>query len=126
MADELPLTERVRAALGSGDTAAWRQLLTPDARWGPPDDPHSGCHSADEVVAWWNLAREAGVRATITEVLAGPGTVLVGVRVSGRDEDDPGAESDRWQVLTVRDGLIADIRGYEEREPAAARAGITT
>jgi ketosteroid isomerase-like protein len=125
MADELPLAERVRAALGSGDVGAWRGLLTPDAKWGAPDDPNPSCHSAEEVIAWWNLARERGVRATVTEVVPGRGTILVGVKVGGRDGDDPGAESDRWQVLTVRDGLIAEIRGYDEREVAAARAGIT-
>lgn len=119
------LAERVRAALGSGDSDAWRRLLTPDAKWGPPDDPHWGCHSAEDVIAWWNLARERGVRATVTEVVPGPGTILVGARVSGREEDsDGGGESDRWQVLTIRDGLIADIRGFEERDIAAARAGV--
>ena len=126
MTDELSLADRVRSALGSGDADAWRRLLTPDAKWGPPDDPHSGCHSAEEVIAWWNLARERGVHATVTEVVPGPGTILVGVKVAGRDEEDPAAESDRWQVLTVREGLIADIRGYEERQVAAARAGITS
>jgi hypothetical protein len=40
--------------------------------------------------------------------------------LAGRD----GAEAGRVQVLTVRDGLIADIRGFDDRDEAAAAAKL--
>ena len=30
----------------------------------------------------------------------------------------------RWQVLAVRGGRITDIRGFDDRKAAAARAGV--
>jgi len=31
---------------------------------------------------------------------------------------------ERWQVLTLRGGRVADIRGFDDRAVAAARAGV--
>jgi hypothetical protein len=72
------LSEQVRGALESADLAAYRDLLAPDATWGPPDDEESGCHNRDEVLEWYRRARAAGVSATVTEVVAGAGKLLVG------------------------------------------------
>ena len=80
--------------------------------------------SRRQVLSWWGGARAAGASATVTEVLAAGDRVLVGLRVS-RGQDRGGDEVvDRWQVLTLRDGLVADIRGYDEREDAASAAGL--
>lgn len=45
----------------------------------------------------------------------------IGVVQSRRDNN---AEHDRWQVLTVADGRIADILGYDDAASAATAAGI--
>ncbi len=113
--------DTVRSALESADLDAIGALLDPDVYWGPPDDDTSGCHNRAEVLAFWAQSRAAGVRAIVTEVVLGAGTALVGLRVAGRD-DAGGA--DRWQVLTLRNGLVADIRGYDDRAEAAKRAGV--
>ena len=36
----------------------------------------------------------------------------------------PGRGVDRWQVLTLRDGMVADILGFDNRAEAAAAAGL--
>jgi len=120
------LTERVRLALESGDLDAIGGLLHPGARWGAPEGPNEAdCQNRDQVVAWWAGARAAGARAAVKEVIAGAGTLLVGLEVTGTQEaDEAGGAVRRWQVLTVRGDRIADIRGFDDRAAAAARAGV--
>lgn len=120
------LAGRVRAALESGDLAAIRNLLGPSARWGAPEG-HGGadCRDRDQVIAWWARARAAGARAVVTEMTAGPGTLLVGLDVTGTSAArEAGGTARRWQVLTVSGGRITDIRGFGDRTDAAARAGV--
>jgi hypothetical protein len=120
------LTERVRFALESGDLDAIRDLLDPGARWGAPEGPNDAdCHNREQVIAWWASARAAGARAVVTEVTAGAGTLLVGLQVTGTPAArEAGGVAERWQVLTVRDDRIADIRGFDDRKAAAARARV--
>ncbi len=120
-AEMAELADRVRSALEAGDLDAHADLLTPDARWGPPDDPESGCRDRAEVLAWYRAAREEGVRIGMEEVATGASAIVAGVTVTAA----PGGEGvARWLVLTVRDGLVCDIRGFDTREAAAARAGL--
>ena len=120
------LAERVRLALESGDLDAIRDLLDPSARWGAPEGPHEAdCQTRDQVVAWWASARAAGARAVVTEVTTGAGTFLVGLEVTGTPAArEAGGAVERWQVLTLRGDRIVDIRGYDDRAAAAARAGV--
>jgi ketosteroid isomerase-like protein len=122
------LAGRVRSALESGDLNTIRDLLDPSARWGAPEGPgDSDCRNRDQVIAWWARARAAGARAVVTEVIAGAGTLLVGLEVTGTPAaHEAGGAAERWQVLTVRGGRIADIRGFDDRSAAAARAGVPT
>jgi hypothetical protein len=124
--EQAALTGRVRSALESGDLDAIRSLLDPGARWGAPDGPSDAdCHNRDQVVAWWASARAAGARAVVTEMTAGAGTLLVGLEVTGTPAArEAGGAVERWQVLTVRGDRIADIRGFDDRKAAAARAGV--
>ena len=120
------LAGRVRSALESGDLDAIRDLLDPDARWGAPEGPGDlDCRNRDQVMAWWARARAGGARAAVTEVSAGAGALLVGLEVTGTPAaDEAGGAVGRWQVLMVRGGRIADIRGFDNRAAAAARAGL--
>ena len=124
--DSAVLAGRVRSALESGDLDAIRDLLDPGARWGAPEGPSdSDCRNRDQVIAWWARARAAGARAVVTEVTAGAGTLLVGLEVTGTSAaGEAGGAGGRWQVLTVRGDRIADIRGFDDRTAAAARAGV--
>ncbi len=122
------LTERVRFAVESGDLDAIRDLLDPGARWGAPEGPNDAdCHNRDQVIAWWARARAAGAGAVVTEVTVGAGALLVGLEVTGTSAaHEAGGAARRWQVLTVRGGRIADIRGFDDRTAAAVRAGVPT
>jgi ketosteroid isomerase-like protein len=144
------LVERVREAMEAGDLAAMEALLDPDVHWGAPDDgsreegaPEDGsredesrdhesredrsaeCVNRKQVMTWYRRAAAAGVRARVTEVVAGPDAILVGLIVSGTGESEAsGGEVERWQVLTVGGGRVTDIRGFDVRATAAARAGV--
>src|SRR6516164_2961178 len=120
------LTDRVRFALESGDLDAIRDLLNPGARWGAPEGPNEfDCQDRDQVIAWWSGARAAGARAAVTEVTAGAGALLVGLEVTGIPAaDEAGGAVERWQVLTLRGDRVVDIRGFDDRPVAAARAGV--
>ena len=61
----------------------------------------------------------------VTEVTAGPGTLLVRLDVTGTTAAlKAGGTARRWQVLTVSGDRITDIRGFDDRTQAAARAGV--
>ena len=119
------VARRVRAALDDADLAAMRDLLHPDVQWGPPGDDRSGCHNRDEVLAWFQRARDAGARGEVAELVARGDKLLVGLWVRGTPAAvERGGEADRWQVLTLRAGRIIDIRGFERRADAVAFAGL--
>lgn len=116
------LAARIGRALQSADLDAYRELLDPQVSWGPPGDPSSGCHSSDEVLTWYRRARAKAVRATVTETVVSHDKILVGLRVFG-DAEAVGAsgEANRWQVLTIVDGKVREIRGFDDRREAATR-----
>jgi hypothetical protein len=63
----------------------------------------------------------------VTEVVAGVDTMLIGLEIVGTPAaSDASGRAERSQVLTVRDGQVADIRGYDDRHEAAIRAGLDT
>jgi ketosteroid isomerase-like protein len=116
---------RIKLALESADLDAINDLLDPDVRWGAPDDEAPSCQNRRQVLAWYRRGRAAGVRARVTEVTAHGDKILVGLEVTGRPATDAtGGEADRWQVLTVAEERIVDIRGFDDRQEAAARAGL--
>jgi len=119
------LAAQIRDALAAADLDAYARLLHPEVRWGAPGDPSPPCQTRAQVLAWYRNGRSAGMRAHVTETVVGGDKILVGLRVSGSEAAmTAGEETDRWQVLTVRDGLVADIRGFDDRDEAAAAAGL--
>jgi ketosteroid isomerase-like protein len=117
---------RIKVALESADLTAIKDLLDPDVRWGAPDDEAPGCQNRRQVLAWYQRGRQAGVRAQVTELVTHGNKILVGLKVTGRPAADvPDGEAERWQVLTVAGERIVDIRGFDDREEAAARVGAS-
>ena len=109
----------------NADLEAFLSLCADDVHWGAPGDSHGGCHNRDQVRSWYESAGGRGVRATVNEVLRVPTGLLVSLTVSGPPAaQEQGGEFERWQVLTVRDGRISDICGFDDRAGAARWAGI--
>jgi ketosteroid isomerase-like protein len=119
------VARQVRIALDTGDLSAFSNLLDPNVRWGPPGDPSPPCQSREQVLAWYQRGKESGTRARVSEVVAFGDQILVGLLVAGtRAARERGGQATRWQVLTVREGRVVDIVGFERRSEAAARVGL--
>ena len=118
------LVDRIRVALGAADLDELGALLAPDVTWGAPgaDDPAWGCHNRRQVIEWYRRGRDAGVRADVSDVARHGDKILVAMRVVRSEAEGP---TDRWQVLTIRDELVADIRGFETLADARAAAGAS-
>jgi hypothetical protein len=110
------VAERIRGALEDADLEQLAALLSPDVHWGAPGDATPPCQNRDQVLRWYTKGRAAGRRGTVTDVEVHANALLVGLRL------DTGEE--RWQVLRVGPDGITDIRGYEDRQTAAAQLGI--
>ena len=115
------IAQQVRVALEAADLSAFSDLLDPDVHWGAPDASRPACKNRDHVLAWYHRGRESGVRAQVTEVVVLGDRILVGLIVHPAANERGGA-APRWQVLTVRDGRVVDIVGFETRRDALARA----
>jgi len=111
----------LRTAIESGDLETFSNLLDPHVTWGAPGDPSPPCQTRAQVLRWFANGREAGRRAHIRSVTTNEDMILV--RMTVTTPDDPG--SDRWEVLRVANGLVADIRGYDNEADARAAAGLT-
>ena len=117
------IMERIKVAFEAADLTAIGDLLDPDVRWGASGEPVPSCQNRRQVLAWYQRGRNAGVRARVTELVAHGNKILVALKVVGNlAAEEQGGEVDRWQVLTVADGRIVEIRGFDERSAAASRA----
>ena len=113
---------QVQAALQTADLTGYWELLDPNVTWGAPDDMKPSCRNRDQVLAWYRNGQAKGVRANVTETLVRNEKILVGLSVfDGQSTSDSHDVANRWQILTVRDGLVVDIRGFEERDDAVSR-----
>ncbi|HVA03398.1 MAG TPA: nuclear transport factor 2 family protein [Acidimicrobiales bacterium] len=121
------LAHQLHSALEAADLSSFSHLLDPGVRWGAPDARVPSCRNRDQVLAWYERGRESGTRADVTETVVLGDKILVELSVRGpRGADTPGGVAPRWQVLTVRGGLIVDIVGFDNRSDAVARAGVTS
>jgi ketosteroid isomerase-like protein len=114
------LAQLVKTALEAADLSTYSELLDPDVHWGPPENT-SACKNRRQVLTWYERGRDAGTRAHVSEVTVLGDRILVGLKVTNQKEASAG-EADRWQVLSVRNGRIVEIVGYEDRHGALARA----
>jgi ketosteroid isomerase-like protein len=109
------LAERIRAALSAEDVEAFADLLDPAATWGAPGDPHPPCRNRRQVIEWFRRGRAAGRHGAVLDVTSSGDKLLVAMT------SVPGAPvADRWQVLTITEGRISDIRGYDDHTAATA------
>lgn len=66
---------------------------------------------------------KSGTRAHVSEIVSLGNRLMVGLRVTGNHPAESGDRTyERWQILTVSEGRIVDIVGFDTREEAMARA----
>jgi ketosteroid isomerase-like protein len=109
----------VSSALQNGDLAAITALLANDVRWGAPEQSVPTCTSKSQVLRWYENAQLAGASADVVETIVLGQNILLGLKV--RRDTGPDTESTtfvRWQVMSVEDDKIAEIRGYDSRVEA--------
>jgi hypothetical protein len=116
------IASRVRVAMESVDLQMMNELLAPDAKWGAPEQDVPTCRNAQQILAWYEMARENGVRADITAVVLVGNHIVIGLKVINPNDQKKSRNATRWQVLTVEDELVTEIRGYETRGDATAYA----
>jgi len=117
------LARKLRGALETGDLSFLGELLDPEVHWGPPGDPSPPCQTREQVIAWYERAKQSGASARVSEVTVLGDRILVGLVVVGTNESrSRGGHAARWQLLTVRDGRVVDIVGFEQKAEAAAWA----
>jgi ketosteroid isomerase-like protein len=114
MNDNVDLVRHAWDAALRGDLDAVGTLLADDVRWHGAGDPVYGCHDRAQTLRWLRevtLARGPAEVLEMTEL--DEHRVLVVIQRA--DEPEPHA-----QVLTVRDGKIAEAVVYPTREAALA------
>jgi len=109
-------------AASRGDVDSISALLSPDVRWHGAGDDEGGCRDRDQALRWMREAIERGVRVELLDARELPGdrVVLVLQRRSAPGEEPPPPHG---QIVTFRDGLIADMAVYPTADEAAAAAG---
>ena len=121
------LAARVRDAMESADLTQIGVLLTPNARWGAPEQEVPTCRNSRQILTWYGAAKEKGVRAKVTDTVVIGEHIVVGLKMHSTDGSSNAPDGERWQVLTVADGRIDEIRGYETRGEATqfATSGVS-
>jgi SnoaL-like domain len=114
------IAEKVRVALDAADLEQFADLLDPRVTWGAPGDTSPPCQTRQQVLAWYANGRAAGRRGQVRSVRTHEDKILVAMTVTSPDD----AGSDRWQVLTVGNGRVTDIRGYDDEPAAFAAVGL--
>lgn len=109
----------VRRAMAAEDVTAFAALLDPAVTWGAPGATNPSCKSREQVLAWYQRGRAAGVRGSVYDVEILGDRLLVSMSVKGTESaQERGGAALRFQVLTVRNGMIVDIVGFDEKAEA--------
>jgi ketosteroid isomerase-like protein len=117
------MASHVRAALAAEDLTAFSELLDPDVTWGAPGARNPSCKNRTQVLTWYQRGREAGVRGSVIDVEVIGDRLLVSMSVRNTENArERGGAALRYQVLTVRNGRIVDIVGFDDKAEALSHA----
>jgi ketosteroid isomerase-like protein len=108
------------SALREGDWEAARNLLADEATYTSPEAPEderSDCMSPDEIIHFFREIKGTVPDAEVLNWTEMGDTVLAHVRLP-----IPRRSTEWYEVITVRGGLIAQLRAYPSVESAEAAA----
>jgi ketosteroid isomerase-like protein len=109
----------VRKALAAEDLSAFTELLDPTVTWGAPGARNPSCKNRNQVLAWYQRGRDAGVRGSVYDMEVLGDRLLVSMSVRGTENaNERGGAALRFQVLTVRSGKVVDIVGFDDKTEA--------
>jgi hypothetical protein len=93
-------------------------LLHPEVRW-------TGlCHDRTQVLDWYRAVLAEGIEASVRSVEVDRDAVVLGLTVGRRAQGArPAPPQPLYQVFTVRNVQIVEIRGYPDRASALTRGG---
>jgi ankyrin repeat protein len=93
-------------------------LLHPQVHW-------TGlCKDRTQVLDWYRAVLAEGIEASVRSVEIDRDAVVLGLAVSRRAQGArPAPPQPLYQVFTVRDAQIVEIRGYPDRDSALTRGG---
>jgi ketosteroid isomerase-like protein len=113
----------VKQAFEAGDASAFAELLDPDVTWGAPGARNPTCKNRNQVLNWYQRAQESGVHGSAFDVEVVGDRLLVSLTVRGTEgARERGGTALRFQVLTVSDGRIVDIVGFDDKAEALSYA----
>jgi ketosteroid isomerase-like protein len=117
-------------AFDRGDIARTMSFVDPDLEW-TYLDPHSEDlqlqtrHGRGELEKALRRQAELGLRAQLEAVVAAGDRVILVMQTPGIDEYRLRQADDRtYDVVTVRDGLIVEVRACRDHDEARSLAGI--
>lgn len=109
------IARHLQAAFADQDLELLASLLHPQVRW-------ANCSDRTEVLDWYRQALADVTSRTLDSVEVDRDAVILGVTISWRAEGARPAPPQRhYQVFTVADAEIVQIKGYQDRAAALAR-----
>ena len=109
----------VRNALAAENVSAFAELLDPGVTWGAPGARNPSCKNRNQVLAWYQRGRDAGVRGSVYDVEVLGDRLLVSMSVRGTENArERGGAALRFQVLTIRNGKVVKIVGFDDKTEA--------
>ncbi len=119
-------------AMAQGDLGPLERALAPDARWCSFHEDAEGCHGRGQMIGMMKRGLAGGLSGRIEEATALGPCVIVGFRperrlVLGFDPSSPPEQRPLDQglayvVVTLREGLVAELKGCVDRAAAVAYA----
>lgn len=111
------VARHIEAAYRHFDLDLLGSVLHPDVRW------TGVCTDRAEVLGWYRKLLAERTRATVESVEVDRDAVVLRLSVSRQAEGARPAPPERlYQVFTVDDGQVVDIRAYPDRASVLARA----
>jgi ketosteroid isomerase-like protein len=121
----LELVRRGFQAVSRGDVDAVSALFSSDVRWHGAGDDAGGCRNRQQTLRWMREAIERGVRVELLEARELTRDRMLLLLQRAPSSDDPAAPPPHGQILSFRDGLIAEMVVYPTAEQALAAAGAS-
>ena len=107
-------------AVSRGEFEPLEGLFAPDAKWRAGEDGEWNCENRARIIEVMRDNRAAGLTGTVEEVLELDGRLIVAFRPEHRPNRDgwPLENGIRYIVLSIRDGLVSELKGCADRASA--------